>query len=217
MKKIIFLMTVTVLVSSAFLYSQSFDLISSTITINEISLILKSTSAKNRLSVINLVYSVEGEVFASKICAHYFEENDKYIQKTIVEYAAYKTNIKECSEVIKDAFENQNDNIRNTAFLSLNETMGNDIIKTAKNSGKKEKNRSVKINFLQKISSVDKSSETVKLLSDEVLNSKDDDFIKVSLKGLGRIKTKEAKNELEKYSKSKDKRISDEAKKYLKK
>lgn len=203
----------SILFSSAFLYSQSFELGSSTISINELSSILKSTSAKDRLDVISLAYKIDTEEFYSKICAHYFEEKDKYIQKIIVEYTAYKTNIEECRDVIKDAFENSNDAIRNTAFLSINETMDNELIKIGRENGKRERKRSIKMNFLQRLGKVDKSTEAVRIISDEVLNSNDDEIKSIAIKGLSLIGTDDAKKELERIFKKDDKKVKEGMKK----
>ncbi len=187
--------------------------------IEEVFLILKSTSAKERLDAIRGLWMVDDTTSSQKLCEHYFKEEDKYLKTQIVEYAGYRKEVKECNDVLIDALSNDNVALRNSAWLSITpEIIGNkNFMDKLRGLLKVEKNKGVKINAIRKLAIIDKSTEAVKIISDMVLNEKDEDIKIISIKALDIIGTKEAKREIEKYSKSSDKKIRDEAKKYIKK
>lgn len=216
MKRIIFL--ISILFSSAFLYSQSFDLISSSITINEISLILKSTSAKDRLDAIKALSDIKDQSSDNILIEQYNKENDNYLKMRIIEVLSRRVVFSTSAlNTVYEAMETQNDQISKAAWINIAE--GILLDKTQKkvlmDKLKKEKRKGVKIDAVRKIS-LDTSTNTIKELANIIINEAEDEDVRiVSLKRLKEMNTKDSNKELDAIKKLniKNKKIADELKK----
>jgi len=216
MKKIIFL--ISFLFLGVFLYSQSFDLISSTLTINDISSILKSTSAKDRFEAIKALSDIKGQSSDNILIEQYKKENDSYLKMTIIEILSHRVVFSTSAlNVVYEAMEIQNEQISKAAWTNIAD--GILLDKTQKkvliDKLKKEKRKGVKIDAVRKIS-MDTSSGTVKELANMVINEAEDEDVRtVSLKRLKEMNTKDSNKELNAIRKLniKNKKIVDELKK----
>ncbi len=216
MKKIIFL--ISFLFSSAFLYSQSFDLISSTITVNELSLILKSTSAKDRLDAIKALSDIKDQSSDNILIEQYKKENDSYLKMTIIEILSRRVVFSTSAlNVVYEAMETQNDQISKAAWTNIDN--GILLDKTQKkvlmDKLKKEKRKGIKIDAVRKIS-LDTSTDTIKELANIIINEAEDEDVRtVSLKRLKEMNTKDSNKELDAIKKLniKNKKVADELKK----
>lgn len=179
--------------------------------------ILESKDIKSKLDVITQIYNYDDNDGFKIICEHYFRENDFYVKKIIVDSIAYKVDIKECLEVLNDALSNENESIKKAVILSINNENIGKIKNKVYDLIRSEKNTSIKNTAIIKVSLVDSSTETIKIISDEILKGENEEVIKIGFKALSNINTKVAKREIERYSRHKNKKISDEAKKYIKK
>jgi hypothetical protein len=183
-------------------------------SIEELTVVLKSSSAKERLDAIKTLWSVESDTVTKIICEHYFNEKDMYIKTQIVEYAAYKKDVKWCADIFLDAISSDNNSLRNSAWLSVNEDLTKDdrVKVKLKEAVKSEKNKWVKMNALRKISVVAKSTETVKILSSTITDDNEDEDVRIAaVDVIKRIRNEDAKKEIERIKRMniKNRKISD--------
>lgn len=191
--------------------------LSNNIDLNGYKEVLLSNDVKTKLDVINQIYIYDDNDGFKVMCEHYFKESDLYIKKVIVDSIAYKVDIKECLDVFSDALRSENESIKKAAILSINNENIGKIRSKVYELIKNEKNVSIKNSAIIKISYVDSSTETIKIISDEISKGESDEVIKAGFKALNNINTKDVKREIERYLRNKNKKISDEAKRYMKK
>ncbi|MEW6011840.1 MAG: hypothetical protein AB1602_00420 [Elusimicrobiota bacterium] len=216
MKKILFL--ISFLFLGVFLYSQSFDLISSTLTINDISSILKSTSAKDRFQAIKALSDIKEQSSDNILIEQYKKENDSYLKMTIIEILSHRVVFSTSAlNVVYEAMEIQNEQISKAAWTNINNAilLDKNQRKVLVDKLKKEKRKGIKIDAVRKIS-MDTSSGTVKELANMVINEAEDEDVRaVSLKRLKEMNTKDSNKELDSIKKLniKNKKVADELKK----
>ncbi|MGC8729661.1 MAG: HEAT repeat domain-containing protein, partial [Elusimicrobiales bacterium] len=119
---------------------------SSSITLNDLSLILKSTSAKDRLNAIYYLYNSTEDWAYNLLIEAYDKERDAYIKTQIIEVVSNKNQDKSFELTVK-ALEDDNPEIRRTGWISLNENIISDKVKLqrVKEIFRKEKKADIKI------------------------------------------------------------------------
>lgn len=177
-----------------------------------------SDKPKERLDAVYGLFNSTQSAAEQILIEAYAKEKDAYIKTQILEVLSYKKSTQAVAEIFS-AFQDQNPEIRKSAWNSLNEEIlsKKENMDKAKEIFKKEINPRVKI-FGMKVFAIDKSSSSVKELSDMAKDGKENAEIrKMALNKLAEKKNKASEKELSDISKIKDKEISAEAKRLLNK